>query len=240
MKDLTVKQETELEAVNVESLDAWGDHDGGAQELIISKVLIMQSTSELVQAGEATMGEFRDSQSGEKYGDLKQPDSIIPFHFERVWVISSKPVGEDRYKFEGYEPINRSNENLPWTYKENGVDMKREYTRNFYCLLPDDMSMPVIVSFKGTSAKAGKNLWTQMYLKNKNMGKIPAEFQIELSAKRETKDKNTFCVMEIKKGKQASAEQKQQAFEWLKTIKSTKVKVHEPDADSFAKEDVEY
>ena len=85
-------------------------------------------------------------------------------------MVRSEPLIEDPTK-EGY------NDNLPWNDKENGIEIKRVRRMNFYVMLPKQIdagtAVPYVLSFKSTSYREGKKLFTQMYMRNRKANLPP-------------------------------------------------------------------
>jgi hypothetical protein len=231
MKEVTVKQETSL---TVPSVDDWGTPEIGAQDILIPKILLMQGLSQFVADGDAQIGEFRDSVSGTLLGSLTAPISFIPVHIDKTWVLSKK-IG-DRFKYQTMIPVTRDNENMEWEYTDNeGVLCRRDYTMICYCLLPSDvangMPMPYTISFRRTSMRAGKKLFTQMYIRNKQAGLVPPAQVMELSAKREKNDQGTYMILDIAPKRSATAPEIVAAFELYKTIQGGSVRVDNSDLE---------
>ena len=66
-KDIAVVEgSTNALAVADENLGDWGASPLSAKDIIIPRMLVMQPMSDMVTAGEAAFGEFRDSLNKEK------------------------------------------------------------------------------------------------------------------------------------------------------------------------------
>lgn len=231
MKEMTQKQETSL---TVPSVDAWGAPEIGAQDILIPKILLMQGLSVFVAEGTAQIGEFRDSVSGALLGNLSTPIQFLPVHIDKTWVLSKK-IG-DRFKYQTMIPVTRDNESMEWEYTdEEGVLCRRDYTMTCYCLLPSDVKeglpMPYTISFRRTSMRAGKKLFTQMYIRNKQAGKVPPAYVMELSAKREKNDQGTYMVLDVAPVRDSSNEEISACFELYKTIQGGSVRVDHSDVE---------
>jgi hypothetical protein len=91
--EVAVKDSTEVVESQVSTnLGDWGSADVSASDVIIPKILCMQATSELVAEGKARMGDFVDSITHEVLGSVDSPIKFIPFHMEKVWIVSEKKV----------------------------------------------------------------------------------------------------------------------------------------------------
>lgn len=220
------KQESTAVATQ-EMADAWGESSISAKDIVIPKILLMQGLSKLVSDEQAKMGDLVDSMSSDVLG--KSLD-IIPFHLEKVWIVSKKEAGD--YKFMKIDPITIGDEERPYEEEVEGEFYKNEYCMNFYCLRPEDMSLPYIVSFKGMSRRSGQQLATQMFVKNKAAGKIPPARVMTLSADKTKNDKGTFYVLQTKVSRDSNQEEINQAFNWFKTVNSGGVKAHQESVDT--------
>jgi hypothetical protein len=196
-----------------------------SNDIIIPKLMCMQGLSQLVMDGKARFGEFVDSTTEEVVGNIDTGIELIPFMMEKLWYLSER-VGDD-YEFKGIEPVTPANENSPYEFMLDGKAMKRQMVRNFYFLNPNDMALPCIVSFKGMSTRAGKQLATLMYLKNPSEGKQPPAYHVIISGEKTKNDKGTFAVLKVSKGNPSAVEEQMEAAKWYKTIMSGQAKAHD-------------
>ena len=224
-KEIVTTEAKEMAALEAEMANAFGNQEVSSSDIIIPKLMVMQGLSKLVIDGVAKFGDFVDSTTEQVIGNMKEPYEVVPFHMEKLWYISKK-VGDD-YEFMKVEAVTLANENLPYEDMLNGEYIKRQMVRNFYCLQPDDMSLPLVVSFKGMSTKAGKQLATQMFLKNKSEGKQPPAFHILVSGEKTQNDKGTFVTLKVAKGKASTLAEMKECLKWYVTINAGKTKVQE-------------
>lgn len=195
------------------------------QDVVIPKILTMQGLSKAVVDGKAKFGDFIDSLSEERLGDMKSPLSFIPFHMVKKFIIS-KFDGKE-FKYDRVEMITAVNDGLPYEDNENGTQIRRQRVLSFYCILPQDTSIPYVIDFKGMSAKAGRVLATQMFVKNRAAGKVPPAKVMELSGEKTQNDKGVFVVLNTKIGRDSTNDEIGLCLNWYKTIASNKAKVHE-------------
>lgn len=227
-KELAKTEETAAAVISQADMDAFGDAPISSQDVVISKMLLMQGLSKAVADGDAKFGDMIDSGTREVMGSTDGDGvDLIPFHVHKTY-INSKWNGK-KYMFDSIEDVTPMNENKQWETVLEGVKYKHEKCFNFYCLNPKDMSLPIIVSFKSTSMKAGKELMTQMYVKNKAAGKVPPAKVITVGAAKVTKDDNTFAVYNIKIARDSSMEEIKECIKWVKTIRNEGVKVDNSD-----------
>lgn len=232
-KEVAKKESTEVSTEI--ALDAFGDTQVSSQDIIIPKILAMQPGSKLVTDGKAVFGDFVDSLSGTKIGSIKEPIQFIPFHMEKIMIISKKEAGE--YKFDRIEPVTAANESLPYEHAVGEFQYKNEQVMNFYSLLPSDMSMPYIIAFKGMSRKSGRALATQMFIKNRSAGKVPPAKIMELTGEKVQNNKGTFVTLGTSIAGDSSNEQIGECLKWFKTIQSGAAKAHEEVATKPAYEE---
>lgn len=229
-------------AVSTNVVSEWGDDVFvGASDIIIPKILPMQGLSQLVADGKAMMGEFRDSLSGEKLGSIAEPIPVIPFHVEKVWDILEEDG--DQFKWVRSEPLIEDptkqgyNDNLPWTDKEDGIEIKRVRRMNFYVMLPSQIdagtAVPYVLSFKSTSYREGKKLFTQMYMRNRKANLPPPGYTFILSGLKQKNDKGTFIVPTLELGPLTPAHQVSECLFWYKLIKKGGVKVDESEEQTI-------
>jgi len=213
-------------------VESWDDQvEGGAEELIIGKVLMQQGLSDRVSDGLAKLGDYVNTLSGEVVGGFDKELDLIPFMFTRRYVVSEKKPGSSRFTFKRFDTITKANEKAPWFFDENGVEMKREYLREFYCIDPNDTTLPVIIGFKSTSAQVGKQIWMQMYHMNKAAGKVPPAYHITIGSKKESKDGAAYAVSTYKRGNESTNEEITICRQWMNTLKTQDIRVDDSDID---------
>ena len=228
-----MKQESSVPSIAT-NMDAWGQTpEMSANDLVIPKVLAMQGLSQFVTDGKAKFGDFCDSVSGEVLGNIDKPIEFIPFHVEKVWILF-KETKPGKMDFDGIIPITRENENLPLNdTDEHGVAIRRDRTWNVYTLLADKLKegkrLPYVMSFRRTSAKAGKKLMTQMYVVNRDAGKIPPAKAMLLKGLKKSNDDGTYVVMDVEESRDSTNEEMTVAFEMLKNIQASDMKVDDSD-----------
>jgi len=240
-KQVVAKEANELA---VQNLNEWGEAPVlNAQDIIIPKILPMQPSSELVTDAKASIGEFRDSLTSAKIGSIAEPFEIIPFHMDKVWDINEEDE-DGNFKWVRTEPLIEDatkpgyNDNLPWQDTENGVAVKRIRRMNFYVMLPGEIAgggaTPYVISFKSTSFKAGKQMYTQMYMRNRAANLAPCAYTFKVGGEKQKNEKGTFIVPSVELGRKSTAEENAACLTWFKTIKKGGVKVDESDLKDAA------
>lgn len=226
MNALTKNQASEV-STNVLSMQEWESSEINSTDIIIPKILPMQGLSEFVTEGKAKFGDFVNSLTEEVLGSINQPMEFVPFYVDKILKIS-KLVGQ-KYELLRFEKITPENENLPWEDIEGNFKIKREKIYNVYAVI-DGQYLPVVISFKSTSLKAGKKITTQMYAINMAAKKVaPCATVMELRGKKEQNEKGTFVVLEVASKKDSTPEQIAECAKWIKLIKQGAAKVDNSD-----------
>lgn len=225
-------------ALTTEQMNEWGAPVISAQDIILPKILPMQATSDLVTEGKANMGEFRDSLSGVLLGKIDAPFECIPFFVDKCWDIQQQG-DDDKFKWIKTVPVVENpaspdyNDNWPWAKEEDGIKYKNIRRFNFYVLLPSEVakgsSIPYIFSFKSTSMKEGKKLFSQMYMRNTRSGLPPAAYHVKIGGTREKNDQGAFIVPSFELAGQSTPEELAECLNWIRMIKGGRVKIDEAD-----------
>ena len=232
MNKVTKSKGTDLSTES--DLEGWGEAPAvDADDIVIPKILAMQGLSQLVADGVAKYGEFRDSVDHKLIGSCDEPFEFIPLHMEKVWIVFKKVDGKET--FDTIIPVTAENRTAALNETVQGVGIRRDLTYNFYVLLPGELkdggAIPYLISFRRTSSKAGKVLATQMYMKNRAIGKSPAAKVMKLIGNKTKNDFGNFVVMDVTSGRDANADEQQVALDWYKTINKSKTKVDNSDFD---------
>jgi hypothetical protein len=208
-----------------------------AQDLLVPKLLPMQGLSQLVTAGQAQMGEIRNSVTGELMGHIDKPMEVYPFFIRKSWDIHKKqPDGQ--FKYEKNIPVIENPQDPNYNAKldrmgiEEGIEVKRVFRYDYFILLPSDIAkgeaFPYVLSFKSSSRRNGQKIiseWGRMV----DAGKPYFMSKFELFGARQKNEKGTFVVLDVKRGTLASQQELMKAADWIKRITTTSVKVDESD-----------
>lgn len=229
-------------------------------DVVIPKLLLMQGLSDFVADRKAQQGDMVRSTTAEKLGDPETPVKVIPLTIQNLWMTQEEIKG--KYEFRGYEPRTPENENAEWEFMANGVRHKRTKVLNLFALLPQDIDayskemkkfketgelpdldkvvLPVVIPFRNTSFKAGKEIVT-LFAKAESVARqlgvnVPAYgSMIELGCHQEKNDKGAFFVFDTAPAGKTPAEYKEAAASWYATLSSganIKVDDGEDGADS--------
>lgn len=241
-KQVAVK---EANAVGTALAGDWGAPVVSSQDIVIPKILPMQGMSVAVTDGKASMGEFRDSLSNNLLGKIDEPVHVIPFYMEKMWDILEE-AADGKFKWKKSVPVVENpaspdyNDNWKWEAEVQGLKVKNVRRFNFYVLLPsevaDGSSIPYIFSFKSTSIKEGKKLFTQMYVRCAKAGMPPAAYTIKIGGVRQKNDLGTFIVPNFTIDRKTTEAELTECLYWIKMIKGGKTKVDDSDIVEVEKE----
>ena len=212
-----------------------------SNEIVIPKIIPMQGQSPQVLAGDAAFGELRDTlnndimaaaESGKK---AAVPMTFIPFHWEKYYI--TKVQDGAKWKFEKMEKITPAMAKLDPYECWSGADgrmYKRIFLHLFYVLVPGK-AMPYTIGFKGSSKRAGDALVTNMFVINKmNKSELawkrsPMARVMSLIPKKESKEGNTYIVLEAKPLRDSTYEEACEALQWLSSFRTSNVQVDNSD-----------
>lgn len=222
----------EVAQVKLES--AWGAEEVGSQDIKIPKLLLMQGLSKKVMAGEAGVGEVRDSLTNEWVGGKKGKENVsfdvIPFSMFKTWIIFKKVNGKDEYQ--ETIPMDHTNANWPMEQVVNGEQIRRDYCINFYVLRPEDIAsglpFPYVLSLRRYGLDAAKRMAT-MGAKLKQVNRPMASKTITLGVSTKENNKGTFFVYDMVGTKDTPASAVEACFKWYETVKQANVKIDESD-----------
>lgn len=225
-------KETAL-STKVEDLSNWGDGDISSQDIIIPMFLMMQYMSEKVRDQVAKFGEIRDSLENKLFAEKGQELEIIPFFLEKYWVEYTIDSNGKNKTFKDKYAVTPANERQ--SIQEPGL--VRDYVWAVYCLLPNDIDgLPFVFPFRRTSAKAGRFITTQMYVRNKKAGKNPAAYTLKIKTNTKEGNDGEYAVAEVVVGRETTKDEQLKCLEWLRTIKSGDAKADESDLHSGPEE----
>lgn len=255
MSNEVTKQESQVPSTHVKT----NVEEVLKSDVVIPKVLLMQGLSDFVSERKAIAGDMVRSSTAEKLGDDKTPIDIIPLTFQNLWMISENASGDGKkYEFRGYEPRTAATESLEWDFIKNGTKWKRTKVLNLFALLPADIEaqnaelkkfqetgeipdvdkvlLPVVIPFRNTSFKAGKEVAT-LFAKaesiSRQVGKtVPAYgTTISLSCAQDKNDKGTFFVFKATTAGKTNPAYRDAAATWYETLTRQEMKVAVDESD---------
>ena len=234
-KEVAVKENKEVQQQLPQELMDWGDTGVNVgQDMLLPRLLVMQPTSDLVTDGQAVMGEFRNSVTGERLGSIIEPVEVICFHVVKSLDINRLDEG-GQYLWDRNIPLVENimspdyNDNLPWEGKdEDGTPIKRIRRLDFFCLIRKDLAsgaaMPYTLSFKSTSMKEGRKMLNQMYVRNKAAKVPPCMYSFILAGTKEKNDKGTFVKPNVSLGTLINVDELRTTKYWYDLVAKGQVK----------------
>jgi len=213
------------------------------EDIVIPKIHLMQSMSDLVREDVAKIGEFRNSRTNELLGTELE---IFVFAMYKSWQVfevskKGKPVYVETLDY--YDNATLQIEET----MADGKQIHRDKVLGFFCLLVDELkqggAFPYIVDFKRTSRAAGQDLVTK-FAKLKQFANLPSYAKtFKLTAKEATNDLGSFFVKNIETGRNITAEELPIVEAIARQIKESrakgKVKVDDSDIKEESKVSVE-
>jgi hypothetical protein len=203
----------------------WGDEALDPDDIVIPRLLLLQALSKLVEAEKARPGEIADSVTGEVLGNIKKPVEFIPFHLEKKFHVYSNN------EYDHSAPYDKT---LPKEETIDGNRIDRRVVMQFYVLVPDQIKkgnrMPYVIPFKSMGTFAGKNVQSQMRVRNRVAGLCPAGSVMALDGTKESNNKGTFYVPRTSYVRASTKEEIKLAMEWVSTINNTATYVDEGEA----------
>lgn len=215
-KEIEVKKSAEVAVAQYDQGD-WGADNAENRDMLMPRLALMHATSKLVQADKATAGEMINTATGKVIAAKGELLEIIPVKLlPKTWVVS---VDKKYARTELAKP----GEDREWEEETSEGTVKNERCLNFYVLLRKELeggeAMPYMLSFKGTSFKAGQKLVNHFKL-SQGLKKAPARTAWKLGSENRSNDTNTWKVWSIEEGDFTSAEEIGEAYQWLLRLKA--------------------
>jgi hypothetical protein len=187
------------------------------------------------------MGDFVRSTTGEILGNPDKPIRFVPLKMVATWIIQEEING--KFEYRRTEPRNASNEQAPWSFTENGTKWRRVQSLDVYSLLVSDiekfqsamsnmadgelpdlnmMLLPVVISFRSMSFKAGKSVAT-FFAQVRDLLRFNANaksygYSLELQSVADKNDKGSFYVFKIGTSKKLDAALLPDAERWYQNL----------------------
>lgn len=226
-KEVATTTKNELSAAAM----SWGNDSVSASDILISKILLMQSLSEFVVDDKASPGDLVDSVTGAVLAEKGKTLEVIPISMFKNTVVEK--FNGSKWEFETVRSFMAGDDKFEnREYEENGVKYRINPALNFYVLRADQAgqpdALPYVASFRRTSMKAGKVIAT--HFAKASMSKAsPACRTILISSKSEKGDQGPYQVFQVQEGRKTANEEIMAAYKWFTQIKSGETKVDESD-----------
>lgn len=212
-----------------------------SSDIVLPKILLMQSTSQMVHDEKASPGDLRDSLNNSLMGNKEKALDVIFFYHTKSWVINEMIDGKWEFKERVPYTVENSVWRKQWEDTIDGVQIRRDESIDLYCALPGEIEkgtfLPYLISFRRTSYLAGKKILTT--LETLRMGKkrrplASVVFSV-LPEKKQT-DKGTFHVLNVTRGRETTDVEMQAILPWFRLVKASGVKVDDSDLHSEAQQ----
>ena len=227
MKELTKTEEKTTIPTTLNTQDDWGDVQVESKDLMLPRLVLQQSGSDLVKDEKAKAGDYISTLTSDIYskdGKVK----LLPF-YARQYIRVEKKVG-NKFQFHRLDPYTGDIPSIG-ERQEGSETVKDYHVYEFFCLT-EEGGLPVVISFKSTSHKTGKRLFNQMYIANKQLRRAPAHNWIELSSANQESNGNRYKIMDFKLAEESSKENLDECLSWIRTFKSTTVFTSEESNDN--------
>ncbi len=231
-QEVAVKEESQVAVTQGNSVeDALLQAGMSSKDLLVPKLLLMQSTSDAVQNNLAKVGELRNSQNDEIVASYETTTELFPISMMKTWRVmdmTQTPAGYIRE-----EPCNAANESRSWEGIEHidGKDIPARYDMCYTIMgllkseIDNDEAWPVSIKFKRTSAYVGKVFASHMF-KRLTLGKTFYSQSVGLSIIREKNDNGqTYAVYKAVKGTNADEKALAAGQQWADRMKTMNVKI---------------
>jgi hypothetical protein len=224
-------------------------------DFLISRVLLMQATSDLVKARKAFPGQIVTSPEGLVIGGISQPGepsesfNILPLSIKETWTVM------DGANWVRTEDRTDENNNLPWQFEEEGKDLKRLQTIEVIALLENEVHaslgevevdedgvpvnfdqvvvMPRAFSFRSKSFAAGKAISTHFTkveaVRKQYPNARPFHVMLALGCEEESNEHGDFYVFSVGGGTPTPKAYRAMAAGWYDQLQSANIVIEGED-----------
>lgn len=222
----------------------WGaieDIDTG--DLLVPKIFHQQALSKFATEGNSRPGDFCDSFTGSVLANKDSKLEVIVFGSFKSMIISRFDPRSQKFELDRIVAITPQNAaeyaKKPFAEDINGESFKNSIQYNFYCLVPALIhELPFILSLTGTKTKTAKKLNT-MLVKLNQQGKPGAGVVFELRSVQEKNDRGSWFGIDVKQGRDSTAEELKIAYRWYLKSRTQKIVAADEHA-TVSEEDVPF
>ncbi len=208
-----------------------GMEDLDSSDILVPRVQLCQAMSKIVKAGDAVEGALINTVTKERiggFGDAKKTElKAVPFIVVKsfkTWAISEKKQGETKFKFVRTIPMTSENALLPQEETINGVQIQNDRCLNFMLLTEEELAqgsaMPMVLTFKRTSYKAGQVIVSalkRLQMQNPKVNMWDLKFTLSVETK-VNDEGDEWVILSVKPGAASTPEERQVAFEWFSIL----------------------
>lgn len=243
------------ETQSLSTAQSFGQTAGIKGDLLIPRVLLMQSLSQLVKDRKAYPGQIVRSSNGERLGGILNPGEpgqsidVIPLSMMATWTVQLATGN----KWLRSEPRTPENDSLPWEFvdEETGEECKRLKTIELIGLLSSDVAkntggvvtddedvpeslddavlLPIALSFRSSSYTAGKGVSTFFAkvdaARKQHPNTRPYHFTLPIGCVEEANDNGEFFVFEVGGAKKTPKELAAAAAGWYDQLAKAHVRI---------------
>lgn len=244
-KELAVTEKQTALALPPNLSGTWGAEGADSTDIKVPVLRLLQQMSEIVGEGKAQAGDFLRSTTQTVICPKGESFEFIPLMTYKTWHLSKK-IGQ-KFEYQKQVPMTAENMNDPWEWLEDGEEWKRTRALNFYVLLPSDIErevkalaaakngempdpadalLPCVMTFKGTSYDAGKDLITH-FKKAEHFNVPPAVTTFKATSEFVKGDQGHYYVVRVANSRKTTVDELTVCKGWYDTLKVATVVVDE-------------
>ena len=237
-KELQVQDSTGKALATGAPTNAMADQGFDMGDIVLPRILLMQSQSDLVAQKKAKPGDYLNSLTGEILGGEGKSFEIIPlFCAPKSWHTSEKGPRDGKPKWKKVQSEAeimkeygvQLAKDVPWEEELPGRVMRfNKRTLNFYVLVKSEVEagegFPYMLSFQSTAYNVGKKLATH-FMKCGMLRAQPYDRSMKLSSFGVSNDQGNFFNPVLESGDKTLVDVREVAANWLPVVKSANVKV---------------
>jgi hypothetical protein len=202
-KEVAKKEDTAL-AVQMDGDGMFGFEQATSKDIKIPIIYVAQAMSKVVGDGVCSPGAIVENLNNTKLGDMKKPAQVIPFYFQKSYVVQK--VKNGKKEFAANEPYDKERE-----YEEtiDGITQYNLPCFNFFVFVVGDESYTkYVLSFRGSRniTSGGKPMLTQLMNKFQTVKAAPFNFVFDIATKQVENEKGKWYVLTsqqaVKEGKE--------------------------------------
>jgi hypothetical protein len=200
------------------------------KDILIPRILCMQGLSQFVADEIAQMGDLVSSVTGEVLSTKTKAVKFIPI---KTWktVVRSKVSNGQKTWVSSEEWDATKHTNLQWKEEVGGEVYENDEILNFYVILEKDLTNPAafphLLSFRRMSYKNGRKL-VNHFVQCDMMQANPWIGTFELTTQKQSNDRGTFYIMDVRLCAQTDAKWSSKLQTWADMLSEGG---HQVDAD---------
>jgi hypothetical protein len=237
---LAPKEETALANPSEELSKMYEEEDVSGDDILISRVLLMQGQSKLVEEEKASPGQIVGSLEADVLAKSGETIEIIPFHRHKSFRLFKDQPGGGKPLFVKEVPYDvktaQWEKNKVREVEEDGEKLMCFITWNYYVLLANQIEgLPRMLSFSSTNFKMGKKLTTFTVEAKKAGLQLPFK-TYKIGCEKTKNEKGNWFIYTVDKGRKTEDEELKHVTYWAKMAKSGAVKVDENIEETYVSE----